>query len=265
MAALANRRIRSTLTLEPVLADVETLNQWALEGRLEVTKLSFAALGAVRNAYGLLYSGGAMGIGCGPLVVSRPGRIRDELDTGLIASPGEYTTACLLFRLYLKKSPRIRHMVFSEIMPSVMRGESDFGLVIHEGRFSYGQLGLTAILDLGEWWQEQTDCLLPLGGIAVRRDLGPEIAATVDEAIRESLALGDKNSPATMDYVLSHAQELDVALVLQHIDLYVNRFSFDIGDEGRRAVEVLFQKAENAGIIERSSLPLMAYEGSSSS
>jgi 1,4-dihydroxy-6-naphthoate synthase len=259
MGALANGKVDSPFSFEPVLGDVETLNQWALEGRLEVTKLSFTALGKVRDSYALLRSGGALGRGCGPLIVARPGSTLAELGQGLIASPGELTTAHLLLRLFLQGSPRIRHMVFSEIMPEVSRGACDFGLVIHEGRFSFQQYGLIALLDLGQWWEEVTGLPLPLGGIAVRRDLGPDVAQAVDRAIRSSIEAAQTKSPETMEYILQHAQEMDKAMVLQHIELYVNQFSMDIGDEGLHAVQALFEKAESAGIIPGCALPLMAY------
>jgi len=259
MAALANNKVNSALTFEPILADVETLNKWAIQGHLEITKLSYAALGVVRNSYGLLASGGALGRGCGPLIVGKPGTKLNQLPFGLIASPGELTTACLLLQLYLSKLPRVKHMVFSEIMPAVAKGEMDFGVIIHEGRFSFEQYGLDALLDLGQWWQEETGAPLPLGGIAVRRDIGPETAALVDQAIRDSIALADTESSQTMDYVLAHAQEMEQMIVTRHIELYVNEFSRNIGTEGKRAVEVLLKRAEDVGILPKTSLPLMAY------
>ncbi len=259
MGALANGKVDCPFSFEPVLADVETLNQWALAGRLEVTKLSFTALGKTRDSYALLHSGGALGRGCGPLIVARPGRDLADIGRASIATPGELTTAHLLLRLYLNDSPEIKHMLFSDIMPAVERGECDFGLVIHEGRFSFHQFGLAALLDLGQWWDEQTRLPLPLGGIAARRDLGPDAAVVIDRAIRNSIAAAEARSFETMEYILSHAQEMDEALVLQHIQLYVNQFSYDIGSEGRHAVQTLFEKAEAAGIIAASQLPLMAY------
>jgi 1,4-dihydroxy-6-naphthoate synthase len=251
-----------SIAFQPVLADVETLNQWALEGRLEVTKLSFFALGRVRETYALLYAGAALGYGCGPVLVARPGTPLGKLQTGVVAAPGELTTARLLLSLYLKREPILRQMVFSEVMPAVARGEADFGLVIHEGRFTYREYGLELLLDLGEWWDLATGNPIPLGGIAVRRDLGPEVAAEVDRAIRASLAAARSGSPRVMEYVFCHAQEMSPAVVRQHIDLYVNDFSFHLGPSGRKAAELLLGRAQEAGLIPVSRLPLMAYEES---
>jgi 1,4-dihydroxy-6-naphthoate synthase len=259
MAALAGDRVDTPLLVDTVLADVETLNQWALEERLEVTKLSFMALGHVRDSYGLLYSGGALGNGCGPIVVARPGKRLDDLKRGVIAAPGDLTTARLLLGLYLGDSPDFRQMLFSDIMPAVAEGKADFGLVIHEGRFTYAEHGLELLLDLGQWWEQETGCPIPLGGIAVRRDLGFEVAMMVDDAIRRSLLNANMSEPETLAYVMKHAQEMDPAVVMQHIQLYVNTFSINLGPEGQEAVEKLFARAEKAGLMKASVLPLMAY------
>jgi len=251
-----------SITFQPVLADVETLNQWALEGRLEVTKLSFFALGRVRETYALLYAGAALGHGCGPVLVARPGTALGKLQTGVVAAPGELTTARLLLSLYLKREPILRQMVFSEVMPAVVQGEADFGLLIHEGRFTYRKYGLELLLDLGEWWESETGSPIPLGGIAVRRDLGHEVAVEVDRAIQASLTAVRSGSPRVMEYVLAHAQEMSPAVVRQHIDLYVNDFSFHLGLRGREAAELLLRRAQEVGLVPASTLPLMAYEES---
>ncbi|MBI5572658.1 MAG: 1,4-dihydroxy-6-naphthoate synthase [Desulfomonile tiedjei] len=258
-AALAEQRLDAPLEFQPVLADVETLNQWALERRLAVTKLSFMALGSVRDSYGLLSAGGALGRGCGPLLVARPGTTLAGLDSGVVAAPGNLTTARLLLGLFCGRTPSFKQMVFSEIMPAVARGEADFGLVIHEGRFTYPNLGLEALLDLGAWWEEKTGLPIPLGGIAIRRDLGPEVARQVDRSIRTSLETAMSAPDEAMGYVLAHAQEMDRQVVMQHIDLYVNSFGLDLGPAGRNAVETLFSIGEDAGLIPLSTLPLMAY------
>jgi 1,4-dihydroxy-6-naphthoate synthase len=249
-----------TLTFQPVLADVETLNQWALEGRLEVTKLSFFALGRVRQTYALLYAGAALGHGCGPVLVARPGTALEKLETGVVAAPGNLTTARLLLSLYVKREPILRQMVFSEVMPAVVQGEADFGLVIHEGRFTFRQYGLELLLDLGEWWESETGRAIPLGGIAIRRDLGREVAVEVDRAIRASLTAARSGSSRVVDYVLAHAQEMSPAVVRRHIDLYVNDFSSHLGLRGREAAELLLRRAREVGLIPANNLPLMAYE-----
>jgi 1,4-dihydroxy-6-naphthoate synthase len=260
MAALAEGRIDSPLLFEPVLADVESLNQWALTERLAVTKLSFFALGKVLSRYGLLYSGAALGRGCGPLVVASPGKKRSELSRGIIAAPGELTTARLLLSLFLDDIPRFKQMVFSDIMPAVKHGEVDFGLIIHEGRFTYPEHNLVELLDLGQWWEEETGEPIPLGGIAIRRDLGVDTARRVDEAIRFSLEQAQRGDEAVIKYVLSHAQEMSLDVIKRHIELYVNDFSVDIGSSGIRAVETLFERAEKRGFITKPNLPIMAYE-----
>jgi 1,4-dihydroxy-6-naphthoate synthase len=258
MAALAERRIAAPFEFQTVLADVETLNQWAVEQRLDVTKLSFMALGVVRESYGLLSSGGALGRGCGPLVVARPGTTLEGLDTGLVAAPGNLTTARLLLSLYCRKTPHFTQMVFSDVMPAVSRGEADFGLLIHEGRFTYEQFGLVSLLDLGAWWEQKTGLPIPLGAIAVRRSLDASTIRDVNESIRRSLLSARETPDHAMGYILQHAQEMDPAVVRQHIDLYVNDFSVNLGTEGQKAVETLFSIAEDVGLMPPCSLPLMA-------
>lgn len=252
-------KVSTGIRFEPVLADVETLNEWAMEARLEVTKLSFSAFGVVRSSYALLHSGSALGRGCGPIVVSRPGRDPSDLKAALVASPGRWTTAALLLGLYLGGPPRFLHMEFSRVMECVARGEADFGLVIHEGRFTFQEKGLEMVVDLGEWWEEKTGRPIPLGGIAVRRDLGEEAAMEVDRAIKASLAMSRRAEPGTMEYVLAHAQEMAPEVVEKHIGLYVNEFTWELGPEGLEAVEELLSMAEEAGLVPRSRSPLMAY------
>jgi len=243
---------------DPVLADVETLNEWAMEEKLDITKLSFFAFFKVRKAYALLHSGGALGRGCGPILAARPGTDLKDLNRGIIAAPGNLTTARLLLTLYLGYEPRFRQMVFSEVMPAVRDGGADFGLIIHEGRFTLDAYGLHAILDLGQWWEEETGLPIPLGGIAIRRNLGERTARAVDERIRGALLLAESGSPMVSDYVRSHAQEMAPSVIQQHIDLYVNRFSRDLGHEGQDAVKVLMERAEAAGFLAPCALPLMA-------
>lgn len=259
MAALADGRIPSPVHFRITLADVETLNQWALERRLDVTKLSFTALGRVRNDYGLLHCGAALGWGCGPLLVARPGTGLDRLKDGIVAAPGALTTAGLLLSLFHGRAPRFKQMVFSEVMPVVARGEADYGLIIHEGRFTYAQYALEALLDLGSWWEEETGLPIPLGGIAIRRDLGPETAKAVDESIRRSLEEAPRSPAETMRYVRAHAQEMDPDVIQSHIDLYVNTYSSHLSLEAKTAIETLFAKAGQAGVIQPSAMPIAAY------
>lgn len=247
------------MELEPVLADVETLNQWAMEGRLEVTKLSISAFGVVRSSYSLLHSGSALGRGCGPILVSRPGRDPRELEGALVASPGRWTTAALLLGLYLGGPPRFLHMEFSQVMDSVAKGEADFGLLIHEGRFTFQDRGLEIMLDLGQWWEEKTGRPIALGGMAIKRALGEQVAMEVDRAIKASLEHSRRAEQGTMEYVLAHAQEMAPEVVEKHIQLYVNEFTWELGWEGLGAIEELLFMAEEAGLIPKIRTALLAY------
>jgi len=237
------------LGFEERLEDVETLNRLAGEAALDVSKVSYGAIPHLLRDYVLLRSGGALGRGCGPLVVARPGFAADGLRDARIAIPGRHTTANLLLRLFAPGAAPGVEMVYSEIMPAVERGEMDAGLIIHESRFTYPQHGLAKVVDLGEWWEGATGLPIPLGGILARRDLGEETIRAVDGAIRRSVEHAFAHPADWKDYVRAHAQEMDDAVTQQHIDLYVNRFSIDLGDEGERAIHELFARARAAGII----------------
>jgi len=240
------------------LRDVETLNQDATAGIFHVSKLSFPAIGNLLKSYGLLRSGAALGLGCGPLIVARPGLVLKKLPSGRIAVPGMWTTAFLLLCLYLSNRPEVIPMPFDQIMPSLQKGEVDFGVIIHEGRFTYKSYGLEKLLDLGEWWEEKTGLPIPLGGIAIQRKLGPDIAGLVENSIRESVSYALLNRKASEDYVLQHAQEMTPSVIQSHIDLYVNQFTVDLGAEGAEAVETLFSMAREKRVIPDSNMPVFA-------
>ncbi len=246
------------ITFDTVLEDVETLNQSAEQERLDVTKLSFAALGHLRERYGLLRSGAALGRGCGPLIVARPGFDPARLQEVSIAVPGLHTTACLLLGLYLGKEPDMVPMTFDRIMPAVASGDCEAGVIIHEGRFTYPDHGLVCLTDLGQWWETETGLPIPLGCIAIRRSLGTETALTVETAIRESVIYAAAHPEAAAGYIRTHAQEMAPDVIRQHIDLYVNAFTRDLGDEGEAAVRGLFRRAAAAGLIPESDAPLFA-------
>ena len=234
------------LAFQPELADVEELNRRARSGALDVAKVSYGALPALLDDYVLLRSGGALGRGCGPLVVARETR---DLSGARIAIPGEHTTAYLLLRLWNPTLPAPVPMVFSEIMPAVARSEVDAGLIIHESRFTYPEHGLVSLADLGEWWEGETGLPIPLGGIAARRALGDEVIHGVERAIRRSVEFAWGHPEASREYIARHAQEMDPAVRQAHIDLYVNEFSADLGDQGERAVGELFRRARSAGTV----------------
>lgn len=243
------------ITVSETLADVETLNQRALDSELDLTKVSFHALAYLREDYCLLHSGAALGRGCGPLVVARAGASLDAL-RGVVAVPGLYTTAYLLLKLYGGGLDKVAVMPFDSIMSAVARGEAEAGLVIHEGRFTYGGYGLVKLLDLGEWWEAETGLPLPLGGILARRALGRGVAASVERAVKESILWARAHGGEAMSYIKEHAQEMDDDVVRRHIALYVNDFSLDLGAEGMRAVERLFGMAAKRGVLPASSAPL---------
>jgi 1,4-dihydroxy-6-naphthoate synthase len=231
------------------LEDVETLNRLAADAALDVTKVSYGAIPHLVRNYVLLHSGGALGRGCGPLVVAREPFAGEELAGKRIAIPGRNTTANLLLRLFAPDAPAGVEMAYSDIMPAVERGQVDAGLIIHESRFTYPQHGLAKVVDLGEWWERATGLPIPLGGILARRGLGAETIRAIDDGIRRSVEHAFAHPADGAAYIRAHAQEMDEAVQRQHIALYVNRFTADLGDEGARAIHELFARARAAGII----------------
>lgn len=255
--ALANGLVTCPdIGFEISLADVETLNQSARNRTYDITKLSFAAMGNLRSDYWLLKSGAALGRGCGPLIVARPGYELASLSDAAIAVPGMDTSACLLTGLFLERPPRAFAMTFDRIMPEVAGGNFDYGVIIHEGRFTYPEYGLVSILDLGFWWEEKTGLPVPLGCIAAAKDLDINVVKKVEKAIQGSIAFAFAHPDQTMSYVRKHAREMAPAVIGQHIALYVNEFSLDIGAEGVRAIETLFSMAQDSGLIAPDSSPL---------
>jgi len=238
------------------LEDVETLNQLALNGTLDLTKISYHALGHLRERYALLRSGGALGRGCGPLVIARQPTDMAALRGKRIAIPGKLTTANLLLQLYGAGYENVEIMPFDRIMPNLLAEEIEAGVIIHESRFTYQGFGLHRVCDLGQWWEEETGLPIPLGGILARRDLGVETIRSVDAAIRASVEHAWAQPQIPREYIRAHAQELDDKVIDQHIGLYVNDFSRDLGDEGERAITTLFARAEARGIIPTCDLPL---------
>jgi 1,4-dihydroxy-6-naphthoate synthase len=233
------------------LHDVETLNEWAFEERLDVTKLSFHAWLLVQDRYELLGCGAALGRGCGPLVISRQdaGDTYRRLPACKVAVPGEYTTAHLLLKLWRPDIQNKVFMPFDQIMDAVESGKADAGVIIHEGRFTYQERGLRCLQDLGEWWEATTGQPIPLGCIAARKTLGPERIAEIEKRLKASIESAFDDPGATVDYVKEHAQELSEEVTSEHIKTYVNSFTLDLGDEGRAAITALQDMAKQAGII----------------
>ena len=245
------------LQFKEILLDVETLNQMAVKGELDITKASYNAFGNLREDYCLLRSGGALGRGCGPLVVASKECEMKDLKGKTIAIPGELTTAYLLLQLYDPSfKNNIKVMVFSDIMDAVKKGEVDAGLIIHESRFTYKSYGLKRVIDLGEWWEEETGLPIPLGCIIAKRSLGIELIEKLERLIRESVQYAKSRRDEPVKYIKEHSQELDDSVIDEHIKLYVNDYSIDIVDDGIRAVKKLLDMAEERGTIKKSSKPL---------
>lgn len=244
------------------LEDVETLNQQAAQGIHDITKLSFAALGSLLPDYALLRTGAALGRGCGPLIISMPGQGFDQAGPRpRVAVPGMGTTAYHLFRFFLADrfpdlDPEITALPFEQIMPAVAEGRADFGVIIHEGRFVYPEAGMALIQDLGQWWEEKTGHPIPLGCIAIKRSLGPEMARRVETLIGESIAHAFDHPEAGADYIREYAQEMAEEVIRQHIGLYVNEFSRDLGEAGEAAVRAFFDYGTATGLMEKSAHPL---------
>jgi 1,4-dihydroxy-6-naphthoate synthase len=223
-----------------------------------LTKISYHAFGHLRRDYCLLKSGGALGRGCGPLVVARQAATMESLRGKRIAIPGRLTTANLLLQLHGEGFNNLLILPFHRIMAAVVEGVADAGVIIHESRFTFRQYGLQSVLDLGHWWEQETGLPIPLGGILARRSLGAELIGSIDAALRASVEYAFAHPEEPKAYIRKHSQELSETVIESHIGLYVNDFSRDLGSEGRLAIEVLFSRAEARGLIPPCDFPLFA-------
>lgn len=258
--AMVNGKIDTGgLSFDVVLEDVETLNQWAAEGKLDITKLSYNAFLKVIDKYALLHAGSALGKGVGPLLIKKAGAEMPALNDARIAIPGLATTANLLLSLAHPGATNKTEVLFSEIEERVLAGEFDAGLVIHESRFTYAQRGLERIMDMGDWWESTSGAAIPLGGIVIRRDIDPAIATRVDKLIRESLQYSWQRHPKLAPFVTDHAQEMSEDVMRKHIGLYVNEYSDDLGPVGEQAIRTLFEKASAAGLVEAKTMDEIFY------
>ncbi len=239
--ALVNKKIDTEgLDFDIHLEDVQTLNNFALEDRLDFSKISYGVLPLLLNTHTLLNSGGAMGNGVGPLLISKNENITaGDVNDLRIAIPGKNTTAYLLFSFVYPNAKNISFYVFNEIEAAVLSGEVDAGVIIHENRFTYAQKGLYKITDLGAEWETKTKSPIALGGIVASNRMPKPIMQQVDQLIAKSVEYALNNYPAISEYVSSHAQEMSEAVMRQHIDLYVNNFSRDMGETGKKAIETL--------------------------
>jgi 1,4-dihydroxy-6-naphthoate synthase len=244
--ALVHGLVPAPFEVEPVLLDIEELNQRSAGGELELTKLSFGSAAAAADRYRLLRSGAALGRGVGPLVVAREAGSLAEAAAGRVAVPGRETTAFLLLRLAAPGFGEAIEVRYDRILDAVVAGEVDAGLIIHESRFTYQERGLVSVADLGEWWEGETGLPVPLAGIFARSDLEQDVTEAAEAAIRASVEYAFANPEASRDYVRSLAHELSDEVCAAHIALYVNVHSVDIGDEGLAAVDRLLGRATAA-------------------
>lgn len=231
------------------LGDVEELNQMAFDGQLDITKLSYHAYAYLAEQYVLLDAGSALGNNCGPLLIARQAMTEAEITQARVAIPGKYTTANFLLSLAYPDLSDKTPVLFSEIEGAVLRGDYDAGLIIHENRFTYQEKGLVKLIDLGEYWESTTGHPIPLGGIVVNRQLPIAIQHKVNRIMERSVRYAFDHPQDSVSFVKEHAQEMDDTVIRQHINLYVNGFTENLGDKGKAAVQHLFAKAEEKAII----------------
>lgn len=246
--ALVNQKIDiGGLNFDYILEDVETLNRLALQEKLDITKISYGALSGLLPMYQVLNAGGALGMGVGPLLVSSRSIQLSEVENMTIALPGEHTTAHMLFSMAFPGAKKKNFRVFSGIEQAVLTGEVDLGVIIHENRFTYAEKGLICLMDLGDHWEKQTGNPIPLGGIVMNRRFDKQLMKRVDDLIRQSVLFARQQYPSISDFIRCHAQEMDENVMRQHIDLYVNDFSADLGSRGRAAVWQMLEIAAAFG------------------
>ncbi|MEP6464816.1 MAG: 1,4-dihydroxy-6-naphthoate synthase [Parafilimonas sp.] len=241
--ALVNKKIDTNeFEFNVELQDVQTLNEWALQQKLDITKISYGVLPLVMQHYTLLESGGALGKGVGPLLIAKSNLNVYELNDKIIAIPGENTTAHMLFSLAFPNAKNKVFTIFNEIENAVLKNEVDAGVIIHENRFTYQDKGLYKLMDLGDYWETQTQLPIPLGGIVAKKNLDEKIIQKIDGLIKASVEYAFRNNYNELsDYVKIHAQEMSESVMRSHIDLYVNNFSVALGNDGKKAVEKLLE------------------------
>ena len=240
--ALVNKKIDTEgIDFDVYLEDVQTLNQWAMQGKLDISKISYGVLPLVLDRYELLDAGGALGKGVGPLLIAGEPLALASVNDRSIAIPGEQTTAHLLFSVAFPEARNRKFMVFSGIEDAVLSGAVDCGVIIHENRFTYQQKGLVKLMDLGEFWETKTGAPIPLGGIVLKQGQDTTLSKKINRLIRKSLEYAFERYPELPDYVRAHAQEMDESVMRQHIDLYVNNYSLSLGEDGLKAIGILLE------------------------
>lgn len=252
------------LDFEVEYHDVETLNQKAFRGELDITKLSYHAFAYAVEDYELLDAGSALGFGVGPLLITKNPLLAQQLSSFAgqelpaeyynlkVAIPGQYTTANFLLGLAFPQLKNKEIMVFSDIESALLLGNIDLGLIIHENRFTYQEKGLHKVVDLGDYWEKTTESPIPLGGIVIRRDIAPDLKEKVNRLIRKSVEYAFANPKSGIDYIRSHAQEMEESVMYRHIELYVNQYSIDLGEVGKKAIRSMFDKAQELNIVPQS-------------
>jgi 1,4-dihydroxy-6-naphthoate synthase len=249
--ALVNHKIDTEgFEFEVYMEDVETLNTMAFEGRLDMTKLSFHTFAYVTESYNLMHAGSALGQNCGPLLISKKKIEKDAVKNGSIGIPGKFTTANLLFSIAYPEATNKVAMLFSEIENQLIQEKIDVGVIIHENRFTYAAKGLHKITDLGEYWESNYHHPIPLGGIFVHNRLDFNTQIKLDKLLKKSILYAFENKKSVMPYVRAHSQEMDEAVMLQHIALYVNDYTIDLGTKGIDAVKKLFEVGKELGLID---------------
>ncbi len=248
--------------LDVRIGDIAELNRWALSGETDITKLSYFTYFQVADNYVMLNAGAAMGRGCGPLIISGKPLMAGDLKNCRIAVPGLNTTAFLLFKSFCPECAEVIPMLFSDIEKAILNKEVDAGVIIHETRFTYQKQGLKKVADLGKWWEKTTGNPIPLGCIAVKRELADTIGVRFDKALRASVEQAFRHRENTCPFVRKYAKELDQSVIDAHINLYVNAFSVDIGSEGRTAVQLLFEKAGKTGAVSHTRRDIFLPSGS---
>lgn len=251
--ALVNQKIDTEgFSFDVMLEDVQTLNEWARDGKLDISKISYGVLPLVLEKYKVLNSGGALGKAVGPLLITK-NKIPDatELNSMRIAIPGVNTTAHMLFSLAYPQATNKTFLVFHEIEDAVLSGKADAGVIIHENRFTYQDKGLIKIKDLGEYWEATTKVPIPLGGIVIRRNIDAIVQKKIDQLIRKSVDYAFSNYPELTDYIRQHSQEMSETVMRQHIDLYVNNYSLSLGADGKEAVIKLLNVCQQINTVPR--------------
>jgi 1,4-dihydroxy-6-naphthoate synthase len=238
--ALVNGKINTEdISFNVYLEDVQTLNEWALAGKMDFSKISYGVWPLVQQHYSLLQSGGALGMGVGPLLITRAETKDIDINNATIAIPGQHTTAHFLFSMTYPHAKKKSFKVFHEIEDAVLHNEVDAGVIIHENRFTYQDKGLYKLMDLGAYWEENLRIPIPLGGIVAHKRIDIAIVKKIDRLIKKSIEYAFTNYPNMSDYVKMHSQEMSESVMRQHIDLYVNKYSLDLGEDGLAAVRKL--------------------------